>query len=153
EQPVTLFLLAGGKDDGRARELGVEKRAHGVAQSRRDVDIRRGEPPGGAAEAIGHRYYDRLLQAEHELQLREIGHHFHDRKLRGAGIAEKVGNPFVYEQLQKGRAARGTASRHLRRPEAEGSPLSLVGDNLLPLLAQAANAQGHHVTWLEEHRI
>ena len=45
------------------------------------------------------------MQAEDELQLREVGHHLHDRKLGGAGIAEKMRDPLVHEQLQEGGAS------------------------------------------------
>ena len=144
EQAMSLLLLARGQDDRRTREPGVVKRAHRVAKPGGDVHVGRGEPARRATEPIGHRHDNGLMQAEDKLQLREIGHHFHDRKFGGSRVAEKVRDPFVDEQLQESRAARRTARLH---------SLARVGNDLLLLLAQAADSQRHDIARLEEHRI
>ena len=110
EQAVALLLLAGGEDHRRAGELRVVERAHGVAEARRDVHVRRGEPARGARVAVGHADHDRLLQPEHELELREVGDDLHDRQLGGAGIAEQMRDALVDEEAQEGAAA--GESRH-----------------------------------------
>ena len=101
EQPMALLLLPGGEDDRRAGELGVVERAHGVAEPGHHVHIRSRQPPRGAGIAIGHRHDRRFLQAEHELELRILGHRFHDGELGGARIAEEMRDAFVQQKLDE----------------------------------------------------
>ena len=74
------------------------------------MDVRRGEAARGARVAVGHPDHDRLLQAEHELERGEVGHHLHDRELGRAGIAEEMRDALVDEELEEGGAA--VAARH-----------------------------------------
>ena len=70
-QAVALLLLPGGQDHRRARELGIEQRAHGVAEPRRHVHVAGDELAAGARVAVGHGHHDRLLQAQHVAEVRD----------------------------------------------------------------------------------
>ena len=111
-QPMPLLLLAGGEDHRRAREFRVEQRAHRVAEARRDVNVAGDQPPRGAAVAVGDRNHQALLHRHHVSEVRMVLQRMHDRQLGGAGIAEQMGDAFVLEQRQKGRAA-GNAILHV----------------------------------------
>ncbi len=115
EQAVPLFLLPGRDDDRRVGELGVVQRPHRIAEPRRDVHVRRGQAAGRTGIAVGHAEHHGFLQAQHELQLRMVRQHLHDRQFGGAGVAEQVADALVGEDLQEGRAAGD--SGHEGRPE------------------------------------
>ena len=119
EQPVPLLLLAGRQDDRRSRELRVVERAHRIAQPGRDVHVRRGDPAGCAGVAVGHPDHDRFLEAKYELELREVGHDFHDRQLGRTRIAEEMRDALVDEKLEERGAA--VADRHVGGPLESGS--------------------------------
>ena len=61
-EAVALLLLAGGQDHRRAGELGIEQRAHGVAEPGRHMHVAGDELAAGARVAVGHRHHQRLLQ-------------------------------------------------------------------------------------------
>jgi APA family basic amino acid/polyamine antiporter len=104
-QPVALLLLAGGQDHRRARELGIEQRAHGVAEAGRHVHVAGDELAAGARVAVSHGHHDRLLQAQHIGQVRVLLERVHDRQLGGAGIAEQVRDALVLQESEEGGAA------------------------------------------------
>ena len=104
-EPVALLLLAGGEDHRRAGELGVEQRAHGVAEARRHMHVAGDELAAGARVAVGHGHHDRLLQAQHVGQVRVLLQRVHDRQLGGAGIAEQVRDALVLQEAEEGGAA------------------------------------------------
>ena len=57
-EAVALLLLAGGQDHRRARELGIEQRAHGVAEARRHVHVAGDELAAGARVAVRHGHHE-----------------------------------------------------------------------------------------------
>ena len=107
-EPVALLLLAGGEDHRRAGELGVEQRAHGIAEPRRHVHVAGDQLAAGAREAVGHRHHQRLLQAQHVGEVGVLGQRMHDRQLGGARVAEQVRDALVLEQREE-RGAAGDA--------------------------------------------
>ena len=62
---VGPHLLAGGDQQRRLVGLGVEDRAHGVAQARRGVQVHVAHGARGLGEAVGHAHRHRLLQGQH----------------------------------------------------------------------------------------
>ena len=105
-EAVPLLLLAGRHQDRRAAPVRIEERAHRVAETRRDVDVARGEAARGAGKAVRHREHHALLEPQHVAQPRMLGQGIHDRELRGPRVSEEVGDALVLEQPEEG----GTAS-------------------------------------------
>ncbi len=101
---MALFLLAGGQDHRRARELRVVERAHRVPKPGRDVDVAGDQSAGGAAKTVGDGNHQAFLHRHHVSQIGVIPQRMHDRQFGGAGIAEQMGNSLVLEQCKEGRA-------------------------------------------------
>ena len=134
-QAVALLLLAGGQDHRRARELGVEERAHGVAEPGRHVHVAGDELAAGAREAVGHGHHQRFLQAQHVGEVRVLLQRVHDRQLGGAGVAEQMRDALVLQEREEGGAAGdavhgGTLVIRTRQPKSGGP-------------AEAANRRQH----------
>ena len=104
-EAVPLFLLPGGDDDRRAHPVGVEERAHRVAEPGGDMDVAGAEMAGGARVAVRHRHHQRLLQRHHIGDRRAVRQRGHDRQLGGAGVAEQMRHPLALKQREKGLAA------------------------------------------------
>ena len=104
-EAVALLLLAGGEDHRRARELRIEERAHGVAETGRHVHVAGDELARGAREAVRHGHHQRLLQAQHVGEVRMLLERMHDRQLGGARVAEEVRDALVLEEREEGGAA------------------------------------------------
>ena len=104
-EAVSLFLLSGTDDDGRAAPVCVEDGAHGVPQAGCDMHVAGGEPARGAGEPVGHRHDDGLLESEHVVEIGVLGERVHHRQFGRARIAEQVSDAFVLQDAQEDRAA------------------------------------------------
>ena len=93
-------LLAGRHQQRRMVRLGVEDRAHPVADARRGVQVDVGRAARGLRVAVGHPDRDGLLQPEHVAEVvGELGEH---RQLGRAGVAEDRRHPVLPEELEGG---------------------------------------------------
>ena len=91
-------LLARRHHERRVVRLGVEDRAHPVADPRGRVQVDVGRAARGLGVAVGHADRDRLLQAEDVAEVvRELGEH---RQLGRAGVAEDRRHPVLPEELE-----------------------------------------------------
>ena len=100
-----LVMLARRHEERRAGLLGVVEHAHGIAQTRRHMDIDRGEAPGRLGIAPGHGHDRALLQPQHIARRGLDREGIHQRQLGGAGIAEDHLHALLAQQLQKGALA------------------------------------------------
>jgi hypothetical protein len=101
-------LLAGGDQHRRVVGLGVEDRAHRVADPRGGVQVGDRGPARGLRVAVGHADDHRLLEPEDVAEVRgEVGEH---RQLGRPGVAEHRRHPPGAEEVEAGLPD----SRHLR---------------------------------------
>ena len=121
-----LVLLSGRDQDRRGRLLGVVQHAHGVAETRRDMEVRDRELAGRLRVTVRHRHDAGLLQAEHVAQLVLGRERVHQRQLGGAGIAEQDLDAFLLQELQEGTLSghdgQTTSSNWFSTPPANERP-------------------------------
>jgi hypothetical protein len=95
---VGANLLAGRHDEGRMVRLGVEDRAHPVADPRRGVQVDVRRAARCLRVAVGHPDRHGLLEPEHVAEvIGELGEH---RQLGRAGVAEDRRHPVLPEELE-----------------------------------------------------
>ncbi len=124
-------LLARRDDQRRVVGLGVEDRAHRVADARCRVQVDQRRRPARLREAVGHPDHDRLLEPEDVAEVAgEVAQH---RQLGRARVAEHRRHPRPPEELERGLADVGHAAslreaitRHLS--EANDCALTLAAD-------------------------
>src|SRR5438093_990968 len=96
-----LVVLPRGQEERGAGLHRVVQHPHRVAQTRRDVDVRRGEPARRLGVAVRHRDGDRFLERQHVVDRGLAREPVHQRELGGPGVAEHHGDAFLLEELEE----------------------------------------------------
>ena len=110
---VRAHLLAGGEQQRRLVGLGVEDRAHRVAQARRGVQVGVGHAARRLRVAVGHPHDHRLLQAEDVPEV--LGEAREHRQLGRARVAEDGRHPPRAEEVEGGVADGRHALHRMQR--------------------------------------
>ena len=96
-----LVVLPRGQEERRAGLHRVVQHPHRVAQTRRDVDVRRGDPARRLGVAVRHRDGDRFLERQHVVDRGLAREPVHQRELGGPGVAEHHGDAFLLKELEE----------------------------------------------------
>ena len=96
-----LVVLTGGEQQRGVRLVRVVQHAHGVAESRRDVDVDGRQATARLRVAVGHRDGHCLLQRQHVADARLAREPVHQRQLGGARIAEHDRHALGLEDLEE----------------------------------------------------
>ncbi len=105
-------LLAGGDHQRRVVGLGVEDRAHRVADAGRGVEVDQRRAAARLRVAVGHADDDRLLEAEDVGEV--AGEVLEHRQLGRARVAEHGRHPVLAEELEGGVADAGHGADSMR---------------------------------------